>query len=91
MAAYPFGGHPKLSAYLTWAAQTAGCTVQTGYRLSKDGEALSMTRLIAPNGRHVVIVDYNQEELLVPTFIAYLDRRLGLKSPWAFPGDDKVE
>lgn len=50
-----------------------------------------MTRLIAPNGRHVVIVDYNQEELLVPTFIAYLDRRLGLKSPWAFPGDDKVE
>ena len=89
MAAYPFGGHPTLGSYLAWAAQTAGCTVQTGYKLSKEGTTLSLTRVTAPNGKHVIVVDYAQDEYLVPTFVAYLDRRLGLKSPWAYPGDDK--
>lgn len=89
MPAYPFGGHPTLSAYLTWAAQEANCTVQTGYRMPGEGGAVSMTRITAPNGKHVIIVDHAQDEKLVPTFIAYLDRRLGLRSPWAFPEDDK--
>ena len=90
MAAYPFGGHPTLNAYLIWTAQTAGCTVQSGYKLSKEGPALSMTRITAPSGKHVIIVDYEQEERLLPTFVAHLDRRLGLTSPWAYPEDDKA-
>jgi len=87
--AYPFGGHPTLSEYLTWAARSAGCTVQTGYKLVGD-EVLSMTRVVAPSGRHVIVVDMAQDERLVPTYIAHLDRRLGLKSPWAYPGDDET-
>jgi hypothetical protein len=88
MSAYPFGGHPTFSTYLTWAAQKAACKVQTGYKIAKTGEALSMTRITAPNGKHVIVIDFGQDERLVPTFIAYLDRRLGLTSPWAFPNDD---
>ena len=49
-----------------------------------------MTRITAPSGKHVIIVDYEQEERLLPTFVAHLDRRLGLTSPWAYPEDDKA-
>lgn len=63
--------------------------MQTGYKLTGEGGPVLMTRVVTPAGRHVIVVDYDQNERLVPTFVAYLDRRLGLKSPWAFPEDDK--
>ena len=49
---------------------------------------MSMVRITAPSGMHVILVDYDHDEHLLPTFVEYLDRRLGLKSPWAYPGDD---
>lgn len=89
MSAHPFGGgYPTFSQYLTWAAQTAQCKVQTGYKLTDDGEALSMTLILAPSGRHAIEVDLLQEDRIVPSIIAALDRRLGLKSPWSFSSDD---
>jgi len=49
-----------------------------------------MTRVTAPSGQHVIVADIEQDERLVPTMIAHLDRRLGLSSPFAFPGDDQL-
>jgi hypothetical protein len=82
VSAFPFGGHPTFSAYLTWAVQTAKCKVHTGY--TKNSK-LSRTRIVAPSGKHVIVVGVKQSERLAPTFVAYLDRRLGLKCPWPYP------
>lgn len=83
MGAWPWGGHPTLSEYLTWAAKEAKCSVQTGYMIGDDGQSLSLTRVTAPSGSHVIIADLDQNERLVASYIAHLDRRLGLKSPWS--------
>jgi hypothetical protein len=42
-----------------------------------------MTRIVAPSGRHVVEVGTNDDDVLVPTTVGRLDRRLGLDSPFA--------
>lgn len=89
MSAFPFGGHPSFSHYLTWANQKAGCTVQTGYMSLEDGEAVSMTLITAPNGRHAIEVDLAQDERLVASVISHLDRRLGLKSPWSLTSEEE--
>ena len=82
MSAWPFGGHPKFSEYCTWAAQDERCTVQTGFAVSPEGAVHNQTMITAPSGRHVIVVDITQDEFLMPTMIAYLDRRLGLNSKW---------
>ena len=37
------------------------------------------------NGNHVIVVDIKRNEFLVPTMVGYLDRRLGVQSPWVWP------
>ena len=81
--AFPFGGHPTFSQYLTWAAQAAGCRVQTGYRTAKGGRTHTMT-IITIADKHVIMADVQQNERLEPNVVAHLDRRLGLVSPWSF-------
>lgn len=78
----PFGGHPKFGNYLNWARDHEGCTINTGYEIDEDGETHTITRIVAPSGRWVIEVGTKQEEYLVPSRVAYLDRRLALKSPW---------
>lgn len=96
--AYPFGGHPTFSSYCTWAA-SLGCSVITRpiepiadsdeAETSEDGAeedaptTMCLTLITAPSGRYVIIADIAQDERLVPTMVAYLDRRLGLDSPFA--------
>jgi hypothetical protein len=58
-----------------------GYDVQTGISTGFDGKPVSLIR-ISNQTRWVTIADMPQTEHLVPTYIAYLDRRLGLKSPW---------
>jgi hypothetical protein len=36
----------------------------------------------AANGNTVVVVDQKQTEHLAPIMVGYLDRRLGVSSPW---------
>ncbi len=81
MAAFPFGGHPQFADYCDWALQQ-GCKVQSGYTVTPDGKTMSVTRITAPSGKWVYEVGTQQGEFLVPTTIARLDRRLGLKSPF---------
>ena len=83
MSAHPFGGGPflKLKEYLYWAATDMGCTVQTGYALTPDGEVLSTITVTAPNGRHVIILDADPEESLSLSELAHYDRRLKIQWP----------
>jgi hypothetical protein len=78
--AHPFGNHPTFAQYCTWANQTESCKINTA--LIPDDQGGSLTRISAPNGRHVIMADYAQDERLLPSQIAYMDRRLGLRSPW---------
>lgn len=75
--ARPFGGHPTFAQYLQWA-KAQGCTIQTGV-IGVHG----VTKIVSPDGKRWVIeAETQQSSYLVPTTIARLDRRLGLKSPW---------
>ncbi len=86
--AYPFGGHPTFAEYLRWAREQ-GCSVQTGVVQAGVHRSQGVTRIGSPNGRLWVIeAGTEQTEILLPTSIARLDRRLGLKSPW-FSIDDE--
>jgi hypothetical protein len=77
----PFGGHPLFLQYLQWATGQ-GCKVQSGIQSAPNGKVERLTKISAPSGRWVIAVGIDQREFLVPTMIAYLDRRLGLKSPF---------
>jgi len=75
--ATPFGGHPTLGKYLAWASNE-GCQVQSGLL-----GTVSATKITSPSGQHSVpIIGMSQDEVLSPTFVSFLDRRLKLSSPF---------
>lgn len=87
--AYPFGGHPTLKDYIGWC-NLQGCTTRSGF--SHDGVTMCTRYILeAPSGRHVIITGIGMSEHLVPTYVAYLDRRLGLDSPFAKIGSGDEE
>ncbi len=77
----PFGGHPTFVQYIAWAI-SQGCRVQSGIAQTPDGKVEKLTKIDAPNGKWVTAVGIDQRDFLVPTMIAWLDRRLGMKSPF---------
>lgn len=79
--AYPFGGHPTLAAYMAWLRDNHQGTAQSGYSTDAKGKVHTLTRLSA-GGKSVVVVGLSQNEFLSPSMVGYLDRRLGVKSPW---------
>lgn len=83
----PFGGHPTFSQYLQWAKDEEGCTIKTGVRTMPSGNMVPLTIISHPNGNHVIEPGTSQTDYLVPTQIAYFDRRLGITSPF-FSIDD---
>ena len=82
MGAHPFGGHPTLARYIAWA-RTEGCEAQSGLIQDPDGGMVEYTKITAPNGKWVIEVGTTANERLAPTTVGRLDRRLGLKSPFA--------
>jgi hypothetical protein len=86
MAAYPFQRHPTFREYLESAIR-AGCTVTTGVGQNDDGRPVSVTITQANNGKKATEVDTQLDEFLVPTTVARLDRRLGIRSPFATTPD----
>lgn len=87
--AAPFGGHPTLARYIEWA-RGEGCTAQSGIRSDEEGRVQSLTRIVtADKKKWVIVVGVGHQEHLAPTMVGYLDRRLGLTSPFAsMPGMD---
>lgn len=84
----PFGGHPTLGQYMAWATK-AGCTVKQGVVSTAAGRAEPVVKITSPDGeRWVIVSGMLQDEYLMPTTIARLDRRLGMKSEFfSLPGE----
>jgi hypothetical protein len=83
--AYPFGNHPTLKSYVEWCSSQR-CTMHSAL-VRIDEKMVTCHRLVNPaNGRHVVIAG-KMTDILVPTMVAWLDRRLGLSSPFSKVGD----
>lgn len=80
--AYPFGGHPTLADYIGHARKNYGATAQSGSAAHSDGQSYPVTKISVPGGKTVVVVGVTQTEFLTPSMIGYLDRRLGIASPW---------
>jgi len=73
MPAYPFGGHPTLARYMKWALDV-GVTSHT-----LPGAVLFVNN---KTGRHAILDMNDQSERLTASIVAYLDRRLGVDSPF---------
>lgn len=85
---HPFGGHPRLADYIGQARKDHGATAQSGSASDRSGRVHTVTKISIPgSGKSVVVVGVAQTEHLTPSMIGYLDRRLGIKSPW-FSVDD---
>lgn len=84
--AYPFGGHPTLASYIDWA-RTKGCSAQNGVVSDEDGRVHTLTRIKGPAGKWATLAGISHHERLVPSMVAYLDRRLGITSPFPSLGD----
>lgn len=80
--AFPFGGHPNLATYIAWLKDAHQGTAQSGYSTDEKGKAHTLTKLSLPSGSSVVVVGVSQGENLAPSVVGYLDRRLGVTSPW---------
>jgi hypothetical protein len=77
----PFGGHPTLAHYLHWIRETGG-HAECGFKSDRRGRAHALVKITSAEGKSVIVVGIPQTERIEPTYVAFLDRRLGVKSPW---------
>lgn len=70
-----------LGQYIAWLKSTGG-TSKTGMGADPDIGMVPVTKLIAESGRHVIYPGADGEEELSPYMVDYLDRRLGVMSPF---------
>lgn len=78
----PFGGHPTLDRFIEWAKEN-GCTVETKVRTDPSGRAFTSVEMKNPKGGRAAMVVSDTDERLVPSQVAYLQRRLAIKTPFA--------
>lgn len=74
--AHSFGPAPRFHQYCDWALE-AGCDVRSGIAGKR-----SLTRITAPSGKYVIQAGVEKDEVLDRQTVAFLDRRLGLESPF---------
>lgn len=80
--AHNFGGHPTLMRFIEFS-QSVGCSASAYTRVSRSGKASHILKIENSNGGQVLIEDPDYTERLTPSFITYLQRRLGIKTPFA--------
>lgn len=74
-------GNPTLGQYMRWLAENGG-RCSTGVGADPEIGMVSVTRLVAANGRSVIHYGTDQSEPLSPSLVAYFDRRLNVMSPF---------
>lgn len=80
--AHPFGSHPRLADYIGQAKKDHDATAKSGSAADASGKNHGFTKVSLPSGKSVVVVGISQTEYITPSMIGYLDRRLGINSPW---------
>lgn len=79
----PFGNHPTVLDVAEWAARN-GCKVEVKARSHAiTGQPYNSFEIVSPKGGHVALTNPNTKERLEPSMVAYIQRRLGLKTPFA--------
>lgn len=80
--AFPFGGHPTLGRFLEWARDN-GCNAEIKLRThSTNGRPYTVLEIVHSGGGRASVVNPDLQEHLVPSMVSYLQRRLGVKSPF---------
>ena len=79
---FPFGGHPRLSDYLSYA-ESVGCKISRKSGMDHLGCPVDFLLIEASNGKHVIVAGVPDAERLEPAKVSFLNRRLGLTSPFA--------
>jgi hypothetical protein len=78
----PFGGHPQLRGFIEWA-EGVGCTVEIKVRThAVHGRPYKSLEITGPKGGHVAVANPDLDEYLAPSIVAYLQRRIGVRSPF---------
>lgn len=80
--AQSFGGHPTLMRFIEFAKE-AGCTAKAYTRVSKGGRSVHVLRIEASTGAYVLVTNPDYLERLTPSNVTYLQRRLGIKTPFS--------
>jgi hypothetical protein len=65
--------------------------MNTGVAQSPSGKMVTVTRIVAPSGRRAIVAGIEQQERLSPRMVGYLDRRLGIESPFAKIDDPEMD
>jgi hypothetical protein len=71
--------YPPVCAYLDWARSQA-CEVELSTSDRFGHPVYQHAKITAPDGRFAVAIFIDDDDPLMSTTVAYLDRRLGLKS-----------
>jgi hypothetical protein len=71
--------YPSICAYLDWA-RSVGCRVEVATTDRFGRPVYQQATITASDGGQAVAVFVDDDDLLMSTAVAYLDRRLGLKS-----------
>ena len=79
--AWPFGKHPTLAEYITWARDNHGFRAQTGVCPDEYGKSVTFTKISKDGGPSVIVSGESQYGHLFPSTVGYLNRRLGLTYP----------
>jgi hypothetical protein len=80
--AVPFGGHPTLERFVEWAV-SLGCKASIKVRRhSQTGRPYEVLEIVGPGGGSVAVTQPDPTEFLAPSQVAYLQRRIGLRSPF---------
>jgi len=72
---------PTLGAYMRWL-ESIGGKYRSGMQADQQRGMVPVTKLIGPDGRHVIVPGNDQSEVLSTYYVEYLDRRLGVLSPF---------
>jgi predicted PhzF superfamily epimerase YddE/YHI9 len=80
--AFPFGGHPTLGQFVEWAIQN-NCSAEIKVQHRPTGQAYQVLEIRKSNGGSVAVAEPDLEERLEPSMVTYLQRRLGIKTPFA--------
>lgn len=80
--AAPFGGHPTLERFVEWVTEN-GCFSEIKVRDRTNGQPYRSLEITNPSGGRVVIANPDMTEHLAPSEVAYLQRRLAIKTPFA--------
>lgn len=86
----PFGGHPTLGRFVEFAVGL-GCAAELKVRTRDDASAYEVLEITSKTGCTVAVPNPDMNERLAPSQVAYFQRRLAIKTPFAATPEQPTE